>query len=134
MKIGMNMLLWTADVTEEHYPLIAELKAGGFDGVELTVPDHRDAAHRAMLARELDQQGLERTAIFSPDAATNPLSPDPAVRRAAKEKLVWAVQSAAELGSRVLAGPFHSAYALFSGQPATEDERAWCAEVMRAGA
>ena len=134
MKIGMNMLLWTADVTEEHYPLFAALKAEGFDGVELTVPDHRDATDRADLASELDKQGLERTAIFSPDAETNPLSPDPAVREAAKEKLIWAVRSAAELGSEVLAGPFHSAYALFSGHPATEDERAWCAEVMRAGA
>jgi len=134
VKIGMNMLLWTADVTEEHYPLFAVLKAEGFDGVELTVPDHRDATYRAALASELDKQGLERTAIFSPDAETNPLSPDPAVREAAKEKLIWAVRSAAELGSEVLAGPFHSAYALFSGHPATEDERAWCAEVMRAGA
>ena len=24
------MLLWTTDVHEEHYPLMAELKAGGF--------------------------------------------------------------------------------------------------------
>ena len=52
MKIGMNMLLWTADVTEEHYPLFAVLKAEGFDGVELTVPDHRDATYRAALASE----------------------------------------------------------------------------------
>ena len=35
MKVGMNMLLWTTDVQEEHYPLMAELKAGGFDGVEM---------------------------------------------------------------------------------------------------
>lgn len=134
MKVGMNMLLWTTDVTEEHYPLIAELKAGGFDGVELTLSTHRDAAHRASLAAELDRLGLECTAIFAPDAATNPLSVDPAVRAAAKEQLVWAVRAAAELGSSVLAGPFHSAYAVFSGEPATEDERAWCVEVMRAGA
>ena len=134
MKIGMNMLLWTADVTEEHYPLMAELKAGGFDGVELMLNPERDTAHREALSAELDQMGLGRTVVFAPDESANPISPDPAVREAAVERLVWAVRSTAEVGSSILAGPFHTAYPVFSGEPATEDERAWCAEVMRAGA
>ena len=37
MKIGMNLLLWTGGVTAEHFPLLAKLKAAGFDGVELPV-------------------------------------------------------------------------------------------------
>ena len=134
MKVGMNLLLWTADVTEEHYPLMAELKAGGFDGVELMLTADRDALHREALSAELDRLGLERTVVFAPDESANPISPDPAVREAAIEKLVWAVRAAAEVGSSILAGPFHTAYPVFSGEPATEDERSWCAEVMRAGA
>ena len=39
MKIGMNMLLWTNHVTEEHYPIVDKLKATGFDGVELFLGD-----------------------------------------------------------------------------------------------
>ena len=35
MKTGMNLLLWTTHVTAEHFPLFAELKKTGFDGVEL---------------------------------------------------------------------------------------------------
>ena len=35
MKTGMNLLLWTTHVTEEHFPLFAKLKKTGFDGVEL---------------------------------------------------------------------------------------------------
>jgi D-psicose/D-tagatose/L-ribulose 3-epimerase len=134
VKIGMNMLLWTADVTEEHYPLMAELKAGGFDGVELMLNPERGTAHREALSAELDQMALGRTVVFAPDESANPISPDPAVREAAVERLVWAVRSTAEVGSSILAGPFHTAYPVFSGEPATEDERAWCAEVMRAGA
>ena len=34
MKFGINMLLWTTEVGEEHYPILAELKAMGYDGVE----------------------------------------------------------------------------------------------------
>jgi D-psicose/D-tagatose/L-ribulose 3-epimerase len=134
VKIGMNMLLWTTDVREEHYPLMAELKAGGFDGVELMLNPERDTAHREALSAELDQLGLGRTVVFAPDESANPISPDPAVREAAVERLVWAVRATAEVGSSILAGPFHTAYPVFSGEPATEDERAWCAEVMRAGA
>jgi D-psicose/D-tagatose/L-ribulose 3-epimerase len=134
VKVGMNMLLWTVDVTEEHYPLMAELKAGGFDGVELMLAADRDSAHREALSAEFDRMGLERTVVFAPDESANPISSDPGVREAAIEKLVWAVRSTAEVGSSILAGPFHTAYPVFSGEPATGDERAWCAEVMRAGA
>ena len=35
MQIGMNMLLWTTQVTEEHHGLIEDLKAAGFDGIEI---------------------------------------------------------------------------------------------------
>ena len=34
MKVGMNLLLWTAAATDEHLPLIENIKAWGFDGVE----------------------------------------------------------------------------------------------------
>ena len=57
MKVGMNMLLWTTDVQEEHYPLMAELKAGGFDGVELMLSADRDSQHREALSAELDRMG-----------------------------------------------------------------------------
>ena len=32
MKTGMNLLLWTGHVTEEHFPIIQDIKAAGFDG------------------------------------------------------------------------------------------------------
>ena len=35
MKIGMNLLLWTGHVTEEHVPILKAIKATGFDGVEV---------------------------------------------------------------------------------------------------
>jgi D-psicose/D-tagatose/L-ribulose 3-epimerase len=37
MKIGMNLLLWTANVTEAHDPLLIDLKKTGYDGVEIPV-------------------------------------------------------------------------------------------------
>ena len=50
MKTGMNLLLWTTHVTEEHFPLFANLKQTGFDGVEIPLFDG-DAAHYKTIAR-----------------------------------------------------------------------------------
>ena len=37
MKTGMNLLLWTGHVTEEHYPIMKGIKEAGFDGVEIPI-------------------------------------------------------------------------------------------------
>ena len=37
MKYGMNLLLWTGDVSEADAPLCEELKKIGYDGVELPI-------------------------------------------------------------------------------------------------
>ena len=76
MKIGFCMLLWTTNVTEEHRPILEDLKATGYDGVEIPVfegtPDHY-----AKLGRMLDEIGLERTAItVIPSLDKNPLGED----------------------------------------------------------
>ena len=35
MKYGMNLLLWSGEVNDSLFPVIEQLKAIGFDGVEL---------------------------------------------------------------------------------------------------
>ncbi len=39
MKFGMNLLLWTSGVTEQHFPLLEKIKGWGYDGVELPMFD-----------------------------------------------------------------------------------------------
>ena len=129
MRVGMNLLLWTTFVQEQHFPVLGELREAGFDGVEVPVGEG-DAAHYRRLAAELDRIGLARTAVVALDAATNPASPDPAVRAAALAGLRRAIEVGAELGAEVLCGPFHSAYKVFTGQPPTADELRHGAEVL----
>ena len=131
VKLGINLLLWTTHVTAEHYPLLARLRETGFDGVEVPIGGG-DAVQFRAIAAELDRIGLQRTAVTSVDASTNPISPDAAVRRAAVERLRWAIEMAHELGAEVLCGPFHSAYKEFVGRGPTDEEYLWCAEAMRA--
>ena len=121
MKYGMNMLLWTSDVTEEHYGILENLKHWGFDGVELPVFD-LDLAKFSRLGKKLSEIGLERTAVTVCSDADNPISPDAAVREAALTRLKKAIDAVAAAGASHLCGPIHSALGTFSGSGPTTDE------------
>ena len=133
MKTGMNLLLWTTHVTAEHFPLFAKLKATGFDGVEIPLFEG-DAAHYKTIAAELKKNELGCTTVACIGPEANPISPDAAIRKAAVERHRWAIEMSATLGSELLAGPFHSPLAVFSGDPPTEDEKKRCVEVLQQSA
>ncbi|WP_238537515.1 sugar phosphate isomerase/epimerase family protein [Zavarzinella formosa] len=129
----MNLLLWTGHVTEELYPVIADIKATGFDGVEIPIFDG-DPAHYSKIKKELDNQGLECTTVTVVGPDHSPISPDAKVREAALNRLKWAIDCNHALGAWNMVGPFHSPLGVFSGVPPTEDERKRAADVLRAAA
>lgn len=132
MKIGMNMLLWTGHVTDEHVPALKALKATGFDGVEVPVFDVSDEAHYRWLAGVLDDIGLERTVVaIIPDAAHSPISADVAARQSARDHLRRVIDCSAALGGRVLAGPWFQPLGVFTGEKPSAAELDRCADVHR---
>ena len=82
MKIGFCMLLWTTSVTAEHRRLLEDIRATGYDGVEIPIfggtPDDY-----ARIGRMLDEIGLGRTGISVMPPEADALSADPALRKAA---------------------------------------------------
>ncbi|HVS36522.1 MAG TPA: sugar phosphate isomerase/epimerase family protein [Gemmataceae bacterium] len=133
MKIGMNLLLWTTHVTQQHFPLFGKLKQVGFDGVELPLFEG-DAGHYKTVRKQLDDHGLKSTAVccMTPDA--NPISPDAGLRRAAGDRMKWAIEMTAVLGGENLCGPYHSPLGVFSGTGPTADEKKRAADVLRQAA
>jgi D-psicose/D-tagatose/L-ribulose 3-epimerase len=129
----MNLLLWTAHVTAEHFPLCARLKQTGFDGVELPL-FQGDEAHYKKIGQELKNLGLGCTAVTCCAADTNPVSPDTGVRKKASEHHKWAIGMTAALGATTLCGPYHSALGVFTGQGPTDDEKKRAVEVLRLAA
>jgi len=130
MKIGMNLLLWTTDVTEEHYPHLEKIKSAGFDGVEIPIFGGDDANYQK-LSKKLNELQLKcsTVAIATPEAST--ISPHPAIRKAAAERLQTIVRQSAILGADVMCGPFHQALGVFSGTGPTEEEFKWATDVHR---
>jgi D-psicose/D-tagatose/L-ribulose 3-epimerase len=133
MKTGMNLLLWTTHVTPDHFPILAKLKNTGFDGAEIPIFEG-DNDHYKNVRRELDKQALGCTTVGLMTPEANPISPEPALRKAAVERFKRLIEWSAILGSRILAGPFHSPLGVFSGEPPTEDERKRATDVLRQAA
>lgn len=122
MKTGMNLLLWTDMVTPEHDELLDQIKALGFDSVEVPVFKTDDLAPYERLGKRLQALGLGATHVTVMGPDTNPISPDPIVRAAAVAHLDRVLEIGQTFGSTILCGPVHSAIGVFSGQGPTEEE------------
>jgi D-psicose/D-tagatose/L-ribulose 3-epimerase len=123
MKIGFNLLLWTAHVERQHWPILADLKACGYDGVEIPVFEGTPE-HYAELGRELDRLGLGRTVIaLFPGTEMNPIGDAPAQQEAALKHMQWILDCTAALGATVAGGPLHSTLGHFSGDAPSAAER-----------
>jgi D-psicose/D-tagatose/L-ribulose 3-epimerase len=133
MKIGMNLLLWTTQVTAEHFSILERLKKVGYDGVEIPLFEG-NRGHYQEIRKQLENHGLECTTVTVATEAANPISPDAKVREAAVDRLKWAIEMTATMGGSVLAGPFHSPLAVFSGIGPTPEEKKRAADVLRQGA
>ena len=129
MKYGMNLLLWTGDLTEEYLPILESLKAMGYDGVEL--PIFNLDSDYTLWGQRLDELGLERTAVTVRTEEDNPISPDAALRAKGIEATKRALDCCAAVGATHLVGPYHSALGFFSGAGPTAEEWKWGVESMR---
>ena len=122
MKIGMNLLLWTDMVTEQHDGLLEQIKGLGFDAVEIPVFDTSSLAPYERLGKRLKSIGLGATAVTVMSPETNPISADPAIRDAAVSHLDRVLECGQTFGCEILCGPTHSAIGVFSGNGPTNDE------------
>ncbi|MAI70238.1 MAG: isomerase [Rhodopirellula sp.] len=129
MKYGMNLLLWSGEVTSEMLPTCEQLKTAGYDGVEL--PMFNLELDYKSLGESLDSMGLARTAVTIRGEEDNPISPDASVRAKGVELTKQTLDCCAAAGVETLVGPYHSALGYFSGAGPTDDEWKWGVDSMR---
>lgn len=131
MKIGINMLLWSMEITPAYLPQMQKIKAAGADGVEFPIMSGDGAGDRE-LALMLDDLGLERTCVtvFS-DPEGNPVSPNREERQKAIDAMRGFIERAHNLGATVLCGPIYQTLGWFSGTGPTEEEKEHAAGVLR---
>jgi D-psicose/D-tagatose/L-ribulose 3-epimerase len=122
MKIGFCMFLWTTHVTENHEKLLRDIKATGYDGVEIPIFEG-DADHYKRLGNLLDTIGLKRTSVTAMGDPAMNLIGDAAARKAGIAYMQYAIDCANALGADKLSGPMHSTLGHFSGVGPTDKEK-----------
>jgi D-psicose/D-tagatose/L-ribulose 3-epimerase len=133
-KLGMNMLLWSTDVSgPEHESTFEMLKDAGYDGVEIPIFDNEVDKYER-LRKRLDELGLAALGVTARTAETSPISSDPDVRARGLEATCSAIDACAALGARTLCGPIEAPLGEFSGTAPTDEERKRSVESLRAAA
>jgi D-psicose/D-tagatose/L-ribulose 3-epimerase len=122
MKIGFCMFLWTTNVTGKHEKLLKDIKATGYDGVEIPIFEGSPDDYKR-LGDMLDRIGLERTAVSAMGDPAMNLIGDAAARKAGIDYMKWAIDCASALGADRLSGPLHSTLGHFSGTGPTTAEK-----------
>lgn len=122
MKIGFCMFLWTTNVTGKHEKLLRDIKATGYDGVEIPIFEGKPDDYKR-LGEMLDRIGLERTSVSAMGDPAMNLIGDAAARKAGIAYMKHTIDCAAALGADRLSGPLHSTLGHFSGVGPTAVER-----------
>ena len=127
MKFGVNTFIWTASFDRSHLPLLPQLKAGGFDGVE--VPLFRPSEFAtADIAKGLAENGLECTICSVLTGGLSMISEDATIRRQTRVHMEECVKTAAEVGAKIMAGPLYSPVGYLPGRRRTADEWKWAVD------
>ena len=126
-KYAMNLLLWGTEINEELFPVLEQIKAIGYEGVEVPIFDVNPKNWQTWRTK-LDELALGRIAVTICGSDFNQISSDPQMRAATLERNKRAIDCAVVLGADLLTGPFHSALSHFTGKPATSEEWKWAVE------
>lgn len=130
MKLGMNLLLWTAGATEQHMPLIDNIKKWGFDGIEFPMFD-TNGSPWAKLKQQMDGLGMKSTVVSVLPAETSLVSDDAGKRQKALDHLRASIDACTKLGAEVLAGPIFHPVGQLAGRGPTADERKRLVECLK---
>ena len=123
-RIGMNLLLWGTDIDTSLFPVLEQIKAAGYDGVEVPIFD-TNPSHWESWRKKLDELELDRVAVTINGPDHHQISADASMRQKTLERNKQALECAQVLGSSLLTGPYHSALGVFTGSKSTEDENSW---------
>lgn len=121
MKFGINTFLWSIDFSDTQFALLDNIRAHGFDGVEIPLlrPSDFDAPK---IGHAIAASGLEATACVVLPHGLSFISEDANARRAAIDHTALCIQKAAEAGIRLIAGPVYNPVGVFTGTRRTSDE------------
>lgn len=129
-KIGFNLLVWTATLSDKMNPIAERLKTIGYDGIECYLGE-TDPSVYARFGNHLRQLEMQSSCVITLGPDENPVSESATVRAAALDRIKVAIDCAHAMNADVICGPFHSAFSVFTRQEPQAVEYQRSAEVLR---
>lgn len=127
---GVDTFIWSEDFGENDLWVIDKAAALGFTTIDFAVA-HLETFPTLRVAQALDRTGLAPVTTTTLGAATNLVSPDPAVRAAAVEHMRRMVDVSRALGATVTGGVNYAGWGCLTGRPKTRAEWDWSVSCMR---
>ncbi len=121
MKFGVNTFIWSAEINSDLLRLFPVIREHGFDGVELPLIHPAETPVRE-IRRLLEEHRLECTFCSIIPRGLSLIDDDIEVRRKTRVHLETCIRTAAEAGSKLIAGPLYSPVGYLPGRRRTEDE------------
>lgn len=112
--------------TGAHLGLFAEIKALGFDFVEVLVPEPEDGLDLGVARRAIEDAGLGVVLAARVNLSRSIASEDAAARQGGRDYLEHCVEVATEIGATIIGGPLYGEPLVFAGRAPTP----WTAEQM----
>ncbi len=130
LKFGVDTFIWSENFLEKDLWVIDRAKNIGFEAIDFAIA-HPDTFPTEKVKIALDRAQVEPVTSTTLDAATNIISPDPAVRANGVKMLKKLVDINVELGSKIIGGVCYAGWGCLSGKPRTEQEWEWSVNAMR---
>lgn len=121
MRFGINTFLWTANFGEREFGLLPDIKAHGFDGIEVTLIRQEEFAAGA-IRRALAENELGCTVCSVLPNGYSLVSEDAETRARSVTRLKDTIKLTADAGASVIAGPLYSPVGYLPGRRRTADE------------
>jgi D-psicose/D-tagatose/L-ribulose 3-epimerase len=132
MKVGINLLLWTANPTfSRHARILDDLKAWGFDLFEIGVGG-LDASEINKFSKKASDLGLGITALdvfLASDMDT--ISSDPAKRKKAKDFIRLCIDKTVDIGATTFSGPLYQGLCNTTQTGPSDEEWKWAVDILR---
>jgi len=132
-KFGVDSFIWAENFSEKDLWIIQKAKELGFEVIDFAISNPYKFP-TDLVKKELERVGIDCVCTTTLTRETNPISPDPEIRKAAVAAMKKCVDICNTLGAPILGGVNYAAWGYITKKPRTEQEWAWGVESMRESA
>lgn len=129
-KFGVDSFIWAESFSEKDLWIIPKAKELGFEVIDFAI-SNPFTFPTEKVKESLKETGIDCVCTTTLTEETNPISPDPAIRKNALDAMKKCVDICNELNAPILGGVNYAAWGYWTKKPRSQDEWNWGVENMK---